>query len=406
MDAEAGAGAGTTRTLTLYQYAMLLFDAITNKKLSCSSRRGRKIMNLCFKASLFIAEPNESILKYEYGMYFQSLCAFIHRNIADLVTSFILNKSSYLKWAELKRSQKTRFPLQINFSLEHHMVDFKLAAEDWLNVVTQPLSASSSNPYFINIYCAGKGDESWLGLIGKEAFDAEPMLVLRPPSNGILYYGGRQSSIREMGGSAEDECDGYGLNSTDCNHGSIQGRDKMIKHPIESYSAGDWLNFHVDFRNKTMGFYKNGTLQHVVDNENFPEGDCYFLVCLVEKVDAFYIEECAEEQVPETERLKFDAERLLQGLRRNYQLLDDVETMKEFKHKLERIATDLKGKAPVTHARNARNKKNSEKECDEETDSMSTNSSIYETEEYDDYSTLESSIYRDGTDYSSEPSNN
>ena len=119
-----------------------------------------------------------------------------------------------------------------------------------------------------------KGDEMWLGFIRKSAYN--PTSSVRCHAHGIFYYGGRESDMKSHGPNINDLCimDEYkeddndivglygGQYYSDCNHGSIQGNRKVIKHPLDSYTTGDWINFKIDLGNKTVVFYKNGIEQY------------------------------------------------------------------------------------------------------------------------------------------------
>ena len=71
----------------------------------------------------------------------------------------------------------------------------------------------------------------------------------------------------------------------------------VIEHPIESYSAGDWINFTINMQQKKVIFYKNGVPQYVANNEYFPQNELYFMVEVDDGEDMFYIEQGYDEQM-------------------------------------------------------------------------------------------------------------
>ena len=182
-----------------------------------------------------------------------------------------------------------QYQKQVVFSQNDTIVDFSNDRNDYVNVRTSLLSVDIFKKYVINVYCLGKGDEMWLGLIEQSAY--KPRVSARTHQRGLFYYGGREYNIKRYGGTPTDECHGWGSVSDDCNHGAIQGKNKVIKHPIQSYSEGDWISFHIDFESKQVSFYKNGILQYTATEEWFPFGECYFMVELDDGVDQFFIEQ-------------------------------------------------------------------------------------------------------------------
>lgn len=191
-----------------------------------------------------------------------------------------------------------RARLQTNFSSNNNTVDFSNGLQDYVNVRTQLLSKQLYPIYYINIFCLGKGDEAWLGIINKDAFTSSQ--YVRCHRSALLYYGGRESDITYHGASIESECAAkqvYDPPVDDCNHGGIQGKGQVIKHPIEAYQAGDWINFEIDLINKTVVFSKNGMEQYRITDEFFPNQDCYFMVTLDEPEDKYYIEQAFDRQL-------------------------------------------------------------------------------------------------------------
>eukprot|EP01084_Bolivina_argentea_P218121 370207_1 len=286
--------------LTIFQYSSLLYVSFAGD-VKQSSECGKEIMNVCFDLSLFLTQPNESISQNESNNYIQSLAEIIDPNIAKIITSFVVNASNYLKWVQFKNMDNNKFHMfqtQVNYSFNDHIVDFGHAARDYLNIPTQLLSQKNFSKYYINIYCFDKGDEMWLGLIEQHAYT--PTFNARCHKHGLFYYGGRQYSSKRYGGRIKDKCCGWkpvrNIQPTDCNHGSIQGTGHLISHPLESYSGGDWINFEIDFINKTMTVYKNGKHTYLIEDTYFPNGDCYFIVEVDATRDKFYIEQAYHKQ--------------------------------------------------------------------------------------------------------------
>ena len=284
-------------------------------------------MKLCFELSLFITTPNSSIVRNESSKYIQIIQQFIDINIAKLITLYLVHESNYLRWITFdeilpnepkpERLDEPEYEfleevdwnlveqirkykgyqaakLQTRYSCKNHIVDFSFARYDVINVRTKLLSKDIAPIYYVNVYCMGKDDELWLGIIKKDAYT--PSNYVRCDNDGLFYYGGRECIIQEKGGSVTDKCGGWDGDDSDCNHGGIQGRNKVIKHPLESYSAGDWINFEINLVNKTCVFYKNGIKQHQTDKEWFPDGNCYFMIQLDGPDDIFYIEQGHEPQ--------------------------------------------------------------------------------------------------------------
>eukprot|EP01083_Nonionella_stella_P131161 398245_1 len=274
--------------LTIFQYSTLVYDAFA---LSILEEERGEIMDLCFYLSFFVTNANQSIADYESLAYRTTLEQFMDPNIANIISSFIIEKSNYLKWTHFEEDKHDN---QVRYSSNDNIVDFSHSSCDYVNAKTPLLSKTIYPKYFVNVYCLGKGDEMWLGLIKKSQY--RPRCSARCHRSGLFYYGGREYSTKRYGGSPKDECHGWGSGHDDCNHGGIQGCRKVIQHPIESYSAGDWISFEIDMENKQMLFYKNGVLQYKAESEWFPDGDCYFMVELDDDIDKFYIEQGYNEQ--------------------------------------------------------------------------------------------------------------
>ena len=295
--------------LTVYQYSKLLHQALISEK--CITYY---LMDLCVKISFFVTSPNESIYQYELQKYSSILYQFFYPNIAELIISFIINKSKYLQWVhftdfqstennlyftEMLKSRHLRYEKQLKYSNNNSIINFANPTQNYLNVRTDLLDINTK--YFLNIYCFEKKDEIWLGLVSKSGY--HPAQSCRKYTNGLFYYGGRESRIEIYGGDINSKCCAdcnefmeydYYKSNRDCNHGSIQGSDIIIKHPLPSYGKGDWINFEIDSESKCMVFYKNGTEQYRLSNtENiyFPKGECYFIVEVDRRRDKFYIEQ-------------------------------------------------------------------------------------------------------------------
>eukprot|EP01083_Nonionella_stella_P110669 324021_1 len=283
--------------LTIFEYSSLVYDAfceIVNLRwfvLHCfyiSEEERAEIMNLSFYLSLFVTNPNQSIAEHEQFAYTTTLETFIDLNIAKIISSFIIDQSNYLKWTHFEDNSLAN---QVRYSNNDSIVDFSHSACDFVNVKTQLLSKTK---YFVNVYCLGKGDEMWFGVVEKSKY--KPTQSLRSQKQygqgyALFYYGGRERSIKTHGGSPDDECKGWPWVMGECNHGGIQGSCEVIKHPIQSYSAGDWINCVIDMENGEMCFYKNGNLQYTAHNEWLAHWDWYFVGQLDDDVDKFYIEQ-------------------------------------------------------------------------------------------------------------------
>eukprot|EP01083_Nonionella_stella_P050791 134995_1 len=278
----------TSVDLTIFQYFSLVYDAfeeISNPSFYSSKEEREEIRNLCFNLSFFVTNANQSIADCESLAYTTTLETFMDPNIANIISSFLVDKSSHLKWTHF---EDNRHEKQVRYSYNDNIIDFSHSTCDYVNVKTALLSKTKYPKYFVNVFCLGKGDEMWFGVVENSHY--RPTRNTGCQEHALWYYGGRERSTRSYGGSPNDECRGWG-SGRDCNHGGIQGSHQVIKHPIESYSAGDWICFEIDMQNKEMWFYKNGVLQYKADSEWFPEGDCYFVGQLDTNVDKFYIEQ-------------------------------------------------------------------------------------------------------------------
>ena len=278
--------------LSIYQYSSLLYEILFDQDISTSSEDGIDAMNLCFYLSLFVTKPNQSICMKAQKKHNKIIEQFMEPNIAKIITSFIIDESNYLRWQLYEKEHSVQYQQQVHLSMDNHIIDFSNANRDYLNVRTQLLSKEITRIYYINIYCLGKGDELWLGIMNKNSFTAKENA--RCHKNGLFYYGGREYTIKRYGGSIMDECKGWSLRDDDCNHGGIQGGGKVIKHPIESYQSGDWINFEIDLVHKTVIFYKNGKEQYITTSQWFPGDDVCFMVELDTSKDKFFIEQASE----------------------------------------------------------------------------------------------------------------
>ena len=81
----------------------------------------------------------------------------------------------------------------------------------------------------------------------------------------LAYYGGRRGygsgSIQEKDVSDNSD-DGYYWNRSN------------ICDNMNPYGTGDCIRFNVDFDEKKVEFYLNGTLKYASKSDVFPVGDC------------------------------------------------------------------------------------------------------------------------------------
>ena len=274
--------------LTVYQYSQLIQAAFVDK---CPATALP-----VFGISLFVTYPNESLRQRAQDNYTKiehCILPFVDdANIPKLITSFLrISDKHHLNWQHFNWLD-TEYESQVKYSDNNSIVDFSHGINLNVNVRTQTLSKEYFEKYFINIYCVGKGDEMWLGIMSKSSYIS--FVGVRKHRDGLFYYGGRERLTRRYVGSVKDSCRGF----EDDNHGSIQGKDKTIEHPLELYSAGDWIYFEIDLSRREMIFYKNGIKQYQAGQEWFPVEDAvYFMVELDDQVDKFYIEQGFEGQV-------------------------------------------------------------------------------------------------------------
>eukprot|EP01084_Bolivina_argentea_P312741 541461_1 len=233
----------------------------------------------------------ESFRKLVNPEQFSLLCTSIQSDIMQGV--FFQIKAKILMEIQTEKAEKSKYEKwqnQLTFSEHDSIVDFSHSRYDIINIRTDLLA--NDTKYFINIYCFEKGDELWLGLVTKNAY--EPSTYYRKYKHGLFYYGGRKRKINTFGGAMNDTCSeqAYTHAADDCNHGSIQGSDMVLKHPLDSYGCGDWINFMIDMKNKNMVVYKNGMKQYEMENKKFfPDGECYFILEVDARNDKFYIEQ-------------------------------------------------------------------------------------------------------------------
>eukprot|EP01084_Bolivina_argentea_P115660 205641_1 len=266
--------------LTVYEYSQLLYNTL--KKYSYSTEH-KILMNLCIDISFFITASNGSILKYESEKYLYALNNYCPEYIAQIVISFIIHTSNYLKWMQFDKDN-IHYQKQLNYSCNDSIVDFRNARQDYINIRTQLLD--STLKYFINIYIFEKGDEMVIGLITKKGYTPNTF----PPycKHALTYYGGTSYYVKRDGGSKTSPCSGY---AGRCNHGNIFAYGRGMKHPLDAYGSGDWLQFVVDFPKKTMVIYKNGVKECEIEPKYFPSEQCYFWFCVDNVVDKLYIEQ-------------------------------------------------------------------------------------------------------------------
>lgn len=276
----------TARIVTIYEYSILLHDAL--KQFADSNNEECPLMSLCVEMSLFVAAPNEALMKYNANMYFSALHTLFMPMIADLIISFVLDDG--LKWVSF---DDERYQKQINLTQNGHFVDFKNAVSDYVNVRTVALPMTGR--IVINVFCGYKGDELWLGLYRVDQYGPEHNMGTNKDT--LCYYGGAGTYRPMDNDPCHEWCGGQGVVEwSGCTHGSIHGKNEngigaVIKHPIAAYVAGDWISFKIDFDAKTIGFYNNGQLVFTSNPSVFPMEQCYFAVELDDDGDVFYIEQ-------------------------------------------------------------------------------------------------------------------
>ena len=163
-----------------------------------------------------------------------------------------------LKWIKFKGSGSEVLK-QLHFSCNGHIVDFRNAKRDYINVRTQLLGLHAV--YYINVYVISKNDEMCFGILAKDAYD-----ITKWP----------------------DYCEGA-IQYT--NSGRIDVNDNNVTR-VRGFGTGDWITVHIDFPGKQIVFYRNGMRQSALDSEHFLDGECYFWTFVDRPQDALFIE-CA-----------------------------------------------------------------------------------------------------------------
>ena len=270
--------------LTIYQYSNLLHDAL--QKYVDSYSGGSPLMTFCFEMAFFVTAPNHAFIQNEANKYLSALQPYCIQSIAHLIYSFVRDEG--LKWVPFEDKKHDRYLQQINFSEDHHIVDFKNARNDCINVRT--IALPMTGKIAINVLCGYKGDEMWFGLIECTRFN--PADYVKAKKRTLLYYGARGRNRPAKDAKCSEywgKCDG-----SDCEAGgSIQGGpQRVIKHPIKAYVAGDWLTFQIDFDAKTVEFYHDGQFVYKSESTGFPKEQCYFMGQVDAPKDWFYIEQC------------------------------------------------------------------------------------------------------------------
>ena len=251
-----------------------IFSVVDMQKYADLYSRKSPLMTFCLEMALFVAAPNHAFMQYDANKYLSPLTPYCIPSIAHLIYSFIRDKDR-LEWVPFEDKEHDRYLQQINFSEGHNVVDFKNMRQDYVIVHTHKLPMIGRMR--INVYCFGKGDEMWLGLMQCDSW--KPARSLRTHPQTLTYYGGYGNSNGD-GGSR------WG------SKGSIQGSpEAYISKNLSPYGTGDWICFDVDFDAKTVEFSLNGTLRYTSKPEVFPVGDCYFVVELDDDIDQFYIEQ-------------------------------------------------------------------------------------------------------------------
>ena len=127
-----------------------------------TGRHPRSLMSFCVKMSLFVAAPIQAFMQYDANKYITALESFCLLPIAHLIYSFI-HETEKLQWIPFENKEHDRYLQQINFSEGHNIVDFSNSRQDYVIVPTHKLPMIGRMR--INVYCFGKGDEMWLGLM-------------------------------------------------------------------------------------------------------------------------------------------------------------------------------------------------------------------------------------------------
>eukprot|EP01084_Bolivina_argentea_P195825 335833_1 len=280
--------------MSIFAYSKLLFD---NMKLNNYINKTNDIcdpdlMNLCFNMTLWITLPNKAIFEYDNKQFIEMLsrCELITNIvIAQIIATYIIHPRNYLSWQQfatldlIPQEDRGTLQNQLVWSCGDNMFDFRNASRDYLNVPTQIFNRNKV--YYINIYIWGKGDESFFGLL--PVSDYSPTRNLGYIDSSLRATGGRKSSIRRAGGFKTSPCTGY---PRDCNHGTIQKGSKVVKHPMDAHSSGDWINLVIDFKNNYFAVYKYGIFQGAVQRQ-IPDGDVFLVSEPDTDVDKYYIEQ-------------------------------------------------------------------------------------------------------------------
>eukprot|EP00483_Globobulimina_turgida_P009957 UN09976 len=130
--------------LTIFKYSTLLYDAFAGKHVLPSTAKGIDIMNICFYLSYFVTEPNAAIATHESNNYLHVLRHIIDPNIAQIITSFIVDKSNYVKWIQFKNMDDKNvhvYQQQVLYSHNDNIVDFSNDRDDYVNVRSSLLSS-------------------------------------------------------------------------------------------------------------------------------------------------------------------------------------------------------------------------------------------------------------------------
>lgn len=276
--------------LTTHQYSDLLHD--TFRKYDHLYSAETPLMTLCFEMAFFVAAPNDAMIQYDAKQYVSELASILDAYhvpfIADLIYSFIRYEG--LKWSHFSESkyQRNRYQRQLNFSCNDHVVDFKNARQDCVNVRTMALPMTGKMA--VNVFCGYKGSEMWFGLIGCKKFKSVMMKPsVRAESSTLLYYGGRGRNRPPKDAKCHEFCNGSDCMAAGSIHG---GPQRVIQHPVKAYVAGDWLTFKIDFDAKTVEFYQNGEFVYKSESSVFPQEQCFFMGAVDTRNDWFYIEQC------------------------------------------------------------------------------------------------------------------
>lgn len=249
----------TSQNLTIYEYSKLYQALQKFANLSVGRGIGTNFLKeLCFEMSFFTKVPNECIMQYNSQRYYHVVCEHCSTDIAELIFSFLDQSHEHLKWIVPDRRWEQ---MQLHFSCNGHIVDFRNAKLDFINIRTQLLNLNAV--YYINVYVISKNDEMSFGIIAKDAYST----TVWP-----------------------DYCEGS-IQYTD--RGRI-GVNRSTIGKVKGFGSGDWITIHIDFPEKRIVFYKNGVKQRALDSKHFLEGECYFWTYLDRPQDAVFIK-CAPE---------------------------------------------------------------------------------------------------------------